>query len=105
MTTSHYTIMPTIMPITNNKLQFALQAGMMGQAGQPPGGGDYDSGEMDYGDGGEYTIGGQRVMADFDDFGSPGQQWSPGLQQGADYGYDQDPGAYDEEEMQNGYQL
>lgn len=81
---------------------------MMGQVGRHPGADEYgaESGDMDYGDGGEYTIGGQRVMADFDDFGSPGQeqQWSPG-QQGADYGYDQDPGEYDEEELQRGYQL
>ena len=54
--------------------------------GAGPAGYGADSGEVDYGDGGEYTIGGQRVMADFDDFGSPGQgggggggqQWSPG---------------------------
>jgi hypothetical protein len=37
-----------------------------------------DSAEVDYNDVGDYTIGGQRVMADFDDFAGGGQQWSPG---------------------------
>ena len=40
-----------------------------------PGGmrGGYE-GEVDYDEAGDYTIGGQRVVSDFDDFG--GQQWA-----------------------------
>ncbi|GAX77716.1 hypothetical protein CEUSTIGMA_g5159.t1 [Chlamydomonas eustigma] len=73
-------------------------------AGRHPGGGNYgmDSGEVDYNDVGDYTIGGQRVMADFDDFAGGGQQWSPGQD---NYGYEQDAGQYDEEELRRGYQM
>ncbi len=36
-----------------------------------------DDGEVDYGDGGDYHIGEQRVMSDFDEFnGSAQHQWT-----------------------------
>ena len=62
-------------------------------------------GDIDYDDDG-YTIGGQRVMNDFEEMDDGGQQWAPG-QGGAEYGYDQDQydgGQYDEEELRRVYQ-
>uniref|UniRef100_A0A7S0RCX9 Kinesin-associated protein n=1 Tax=Chlamydomonas leiostraca TaxID=1034604 RepID=A0A7S0RCX9_9CHLO len=72
------------------------------------GGYGHESGELDYSgmDGaGDYTIGGQRVVADFDEFqgGAGGQGYSGG---GAydDYGGDGE-GQYDQEEMMRGYAM
>mmetsp|Transcript_6170 Transcript_6170/g.13429 ORF Transcript_6170/g.13429 Transcript_6170/m.13429 type:complete len:806 (-) Transcript_6170:755-3172(-) len=77
----------------------------------PRGAGYDDSGEVDYGDGlGDYTIGGQRVVADFDEFNTTGTgQWGGnGGEEYADgqYAYPQEQyDNYDEEELMRGYQM
>ncbi|KAG1668473.1 hypothetical protein FOA52_005246 [Chlamydomonas sp. UWO 241] len=71
-----------------------------------PGGGGYDDGEVDYGDGGEYTIGGQRVLNEFED-----EDVGAGYANGNGYdngGYDDgyaSPGQYDEDELRRGYAM